>query len=300
MEGLLFVLPWIISFLLFVGWPLVFSFFLSFNKVNPVRFQTTWLGLGNFSRAFVLDMEFVPIMLNTLRDVAINTPIIIVFSLSIALLLHRKFIGRTVLRAIFFLPVVIATGYVINELLGQGVGGLSMVLGVESFAEGTNVAGFTFEVAQRETTNFLNVSQFLNEFFGPEIAKGINEFLNKMGLTLWRSGIQILLFLAGLQGISFSLYEAGKIDGANEWTLFWKVTLPMISPILFVVIIFTIVDSFTDVFNNLLHYVHEVAFIKRKFGYSAALSWMYFLTIFAIIGAVMLVLRKRIFYRGEK
>ena len=300
MEGLLFVLPWIISFLLFVGWPLIFSFFLSFNKVNPIKFRTTWVGLKNFSRAFVLDMEFVPIMLSTLRDVAINTPIIIVFSLSIALLLHRKFVGRTALRAIFFLPVVISTGYVINELLGQGVGGLSMVLGIDSFAEGTDVAGNTFEVAQRETTNFLNVSQFINEFFGPEIAKGINEFLNKMGLTLWRSGIQILLFLAGLQGISFSLYEAGKIDGANEWTLFWKVTLPMISPILLVVIIFTIVDSFTDVFNNMLHYVYHVAFKKHNFGYSAAISWMYFLVIFAVIMIVILLIRKRIFYRGER
>jgi ABC-type sugar transport system permease subunit len=299
-EGFLFVLPWIISFLMFVGWPIFFSLFLSFTKVNPVKFQTRFVGLRNYTRAFVLDMDFVPIMLNTIRNVALNTPVIIVFSLSMALLLNRKLPGQTIMRAIFFLPVVISSGYVINELLGQGVGGLSMVLGVENIAQGTSSTGQTFEVVQTETTNFINISRILNEFVGPEFATGINEILNKLGLTMWRSGIQILLFLAGLQGISYSFYEAGKIDGANEWTLFWKVTLPMISPILYVVIIFTIVDSFTDVFNDILHYVHAIAFTDHNFGYSSAISWMYFIVIFAMIMLVSLFIRKRIFYRGEK
>jgi ABC-type sugar transport system permease subunit len=309
-EGFLFVLPWIIGFFLFIAWPMFFSLYLGFNKVNPAGFLTRFVGLRNFKRAFSLDIEFVPILLESLRDVVIETPVIIVFSLTIAILLNRKLPGRSLLRALFFLPVVIGSGYVLKELMNQGIGGISIALGVES---GTGMAldasGQAVETSvQVQTPNVVNISGYINEFLGPSMAAGINEFLNRLGLTLWRSGIQILLFIAGLQGISKSLYEAGRIDGANEWTLFWKVTLPVISPIMLVVIIFTIVDSFTDVFNPVLHYIKQQAFPSqefgdasaRDFGYSSALSWIYFLIIFSLIMLVNFLMRKRIFYQGER
>ena len=105
-----------------------------------------------------------------------------------------------------------------------------------------------------------------------------------------------------MHGISSSLYESGRIDGANEWTLFWMVTLPILSPVILASIIFTIVDSFTDVFNDVLHYIEEIAFKSAlpEFGYSAALSWIYFLTVFLIIIIVMIIIGRRVFYRGEK
>jgi ABC-type sugar transport system permease subunit len=273
-EGFLFVLPWIIGFFLFIAWPMFFSLYLGFNKVNPAGFLTRFVGLRNFKRAFSLDIEFVPILLESLRD------------------------------------VVIGSGYVLKELMNQGIGGISIALGVES---GTGMAldasGQAVETSVKvQTPNVVNISGYINEFLGPSMAAGINEFINRLGLTLWRSGIQILLFIAGLQGISKSLYEAGRIDGANEWTLFWKVTLPVISPIMLVVIIFTIVDSFTDVFNPVLHYIKEQAFPSqefgdasaRDFGYSSALSWIYFLIIFSLIMLVNFLMRKRIFYQGER
>ncbi len=299
-EGFLFVVPWIVGFFLFVAWPMFTSLRISFTKVNIANFSTRFLGLAHYKRIFVLDINVVPALLGTLRDIVIQTPIIIVFSLSIAILLNKKLKGQGILRALFFFPVVISSGYVMQELLNQGIGGLSMALGVQSGADtlvsaaGAQAAG---EVIAAQTPSVVNVSDFLIRFVGPQIAEGINEFLNRLGLTLWRAGLQILLFIAGLQGISPSLYEAGRIDGANEWTLFWKVTLPVISPIMFAVFIFTIVDSFTDVFNRILHIVKGY-FSDGNYGYGAAISWLYFMMIFVLIMLVLFAIRKRVFYQG--
>lgn len=302
-EGLWFIVPWVAGFVAFVAWPLFFSLWLSFNRVNPAGFSTRWTGLQNFARAFVVDIDFLPILLGTVRDVVLETPVLLVFSLAVAILLNKNLPGRALLRALFFLPVVIGSGYVMQELLGQGVGGLSVVLGVEGGPEATLTVGgaqVSTQAVTPETPNVVNISAFLNEFLGPQAATGINEFLNRLGLTLWRSGIQILLFLAGLHGISQSLYDAGRIDGANEWTLFWTLTLPMISPIIVAVLIFSIVDSFTDVFNEMLPYIRQQAFAERNYGYSAALSWIYFGIILALILAILAIMRRRIFYQGQR
>lgn len=292
--------------MLFVAWPLCYSLYISFCSVKPAGFSTRFIGFRNYARAFLIDVEFLPMLAGTIWNVVIDTPIILFFSLSVAILLNRNLAGQGIFRVIFFLPVVIGTGVVIQELLGQGVGGLAVALGVEGgvgtgasigMAQAGEVAA---QVTNAQTPNIVNVSRIIFEFLGPNISKGVNDFLNRLGLTLWRSGIQILLFLAGLQGISSSLYESARIDGASEWTLFWKVTIPMISPVVLAVIIFTIVDTFVDIFNPVLQYVRTVGFQQFKFGYSAALSWLYFISVFILILIVMLTYGRRVFYRGEK
>jgi ABC-type sugar transport system permease subunit len=299
-EGRLFVLPWVIGFLLFVAWPLGYSLFLSFQKVSPAGFRTTYVGIRNYADAFVTDAKFGPYLLVSLRTVLLETPVILVFSLAVAVLLNRNLPARGVVRALFFLPVVIGSGYVIYELFQQGVGGLSVALGGAASQSGVlslptgGVAGGT------RVGSTVNAARILRQFLGVGLAEGIDTLLNQVGLSLWRSGIQIILLLAGLQGISTSLYEAGRIDGANEWTLFWSVTFPILSPIMVAVVVFTVVDSFTDVFNDVLNYIRMQAFIKTNYGYASALSWIYFLVIFALLGAVLAWVQRRVFYRGNR
>jgi ABC-type sugar transport system permease subunit len=299
-AGMAFISPWILGFALFIAWPLFFSLFISFADVNPAGFTTRFIGLRNYIRAIGVDIEFLPLLGNTVLNVVLDTPIILVFSLSVAVLLTRNMKGQTLFRAIFFLPVVVSSGYVIKEFFNQGIGGLSIALGIKETA-GVVPSELGGGMGP-QTPNIINISSLLGEYLGPQIADTTSKFLSRLGLVLWRSGIQILLFIAGMHGISSSLYESGRIDGANEWTLFWMVTLPILSPVILASIIFTIVDSFTDVFNDVLHYIEEIAFKSAmpEFGYSAALSWIYFLTVFLIIIIVMIIIGRRVFNRGEK
>ena len=297
-EGRLFVLPWAIGFLLFVAWPLLYSLYLSFNSVSPAGFRTTFVGLANYLDAFVTDVDFVPALLHSLRTVAVETPVILVFSLAVAVLLNRDLPARGMVRALFFLPVVIGSGYVIYELSKQGVGGLSVAFGAGAGQTGVLTLPSGGVASAARLGGAVNVTRFLRQFLGLGLAQGVDVLLNQVGLSLWKSGIQIILLLAGLQGISRSLYEAGRIDGANEWTLFWSVTFPILSPIMVAVVVFSVVDSFTDVFNAVLGHIRSQAFTKTNYGYASALSWIYFLVIFVLLGAVLAWVQRRVFYRG--
>lgn len=299
-EGRLFVLPWVAGFLLFVAWPLGYSLFLSFHKVSPAGFRTTFVGFRNFADAFVTDALFVPYLLESLRKVLVETPVILVFSLAVAVLLNRSLPARGVVRALFFLPVVIGSGYVIYELFQQGVGGLSVALGGATASSGVLALPTGGVAGGARIDGTVNATRVLRQFLGVGLSEGIDALLNQVGLSLWKSGIQIILLLAGLQGISRSLYEAGRIDGANEWTLFWSVTFPILSPIMVAVVVFSVVDSFTDVFNTVLGHIRTQAFSKTNYGYASALSWIYFLVIFALLGAVLAWVQRRVFYRGSR
>lgn len=299
-EGRLFVLPWVIGFLLFVAWPLAYSFWLGFNRVSPAGFRTTFVGLANYTDAFVTDAKFVPALLESLRAVLVETPVILVFSLAVAVLLNRDLPGRGAVRALFFLPVVIGSGYVIYELFNQGVGGLSVAFGAGATQAGVLSLPSGGVAAGGRMGGTVNLARFLRQFLGLGLAQGVDLLLNQVGLSLWKSGIQIILLLAGLQGISRSLYEAGRIDGANEWTLFWSVTFPIISPVMVAVVVFSVVDSFTNVFNGVLDYIRLQAFQKSAYGFAAALSWIYFLVIFVLLAGVLALVQRRVFYRGAR
>ncbi len=299
-EGRLFVLPWVVGFLLFVAWPLLYSLYLSFNRVSPAGFRTTFVGLANYLDAFVTDAKFIPYLLGSLRTVLVETPVILVFSLAVAVLLNRDLPARGVVRALFFLPVVIGSGYVIYELSKQGVGGLSVAFGAGTGQTGVLSLPSGGVASAARLGGAVNVTRFLRQFLGLGLAQGVDALLNQVGLSLWKSGIQIILLLAGLQGISRSLYEAGRIDGANEWTLFWSVTFPIISPVMVAVVVFSIVDSFTNVFNEVLDYIRTQAFIKSAYGYAAALSWIYFLVVFLLLAGVLAAVQRRVFYRGVR
>ena len=269
-EGWLFTLPWIIGFLIFFAFPLVVSINLSFGDITkPGSLATRFVGLVNFERAFVEDTSFVPMFLTVVKTTLIRTPMIILFSLIIAIMLNKKLFLKGFFRQIFFLPVLLGTGFVMQQLLGQQVDAQAM------------------EVAR----GILLPDEILL-YMGPKIAGYIGIFLDNITIVLWKSGVQIILFLAGLQGISKSLYESAKVDSATEWEMFWKITLPMISPVILLNMVYTVVDSFTDITNPIVNYIYSMGFKNSNFEYAAAMGWIYMGFILVLIGIIFLCMKR--------
>lgn len=194
-----------------------------------------------------------------LREAAVMIPIILIFSLLIAILLNQQFWGRTFFRVVFFLPVIFSSGQIILEFIKQGEGTLSFV---ES----------------------LRIDSYIIEYVPKTWVEPINHVISSFVLVLWYSGVQILIFLAGRQTISSSVYEAARIDGADPWNTFWKITLPGLIPFIFLNLIFTVVDLFTFPTNPIISKV-----TTANYGLSSALAWIYFMIVLVFIGIVMLL-----------
>jgi ABC-type sugar transport system permease subunit len=269
LEGLFFVLPYIVGSLLFFLWPLYMSLRVSFsNIVHPVGWVMEWVGFENYIRAFLIDPNFVPLFLESVRNTLLQFPLTVLLALIIAVMLNKNLKGRGLFRVIMFIPFLLGTGHVMQQLLNQGV--QNQVLNV---ADGTIIP--------------YNVLFY----FGPTVVGWVQNILGMLVTVLWGTGVQILLFLSGLQGISPALYESSKIDGATEWEMFWKITIPMISPMMLLVIIYTIVSSFVDIRNPLLQFIDDRRHFA-EFEYSAALGWIYFAFIMIIIGIVFAAMKK--------
>lgn len=269
LKGLVFVSPFIIGLMIFFAYPIYISLKLSFGKVdNIVGFKISWVGIENYVRAFMLDTDFIPMFLSVVKDTLIEFPLTIVLSLIIAIILNKNIKGRALFRVAFFIPFLLGTGEVMRQLLYQGVD--KQVL---SITDGSIIP-----------YNILN-------YFGDTIVTAVQNVFGTIVSVLWRSGVQILLFLAGLQSISPALYEAAKIDGATEWETFWKITVPMISPMLLLNLIYTIVDSFTNIRNPLLEYIQSYGFTKAEFHYAAALGWIYFAFIGLVVSIVFGIMK---------
>ena len=285
LESWIFISPWIIGFLFFLAYPFVTSFLMSFSQVNQMTFKMRFIGLKNYIKAFLVDTEFLPIYGKTIGNTLIDTPIIMFFSLIVAILLNRNVPFKTLFRGLFFLPVVIASGYVIQELFGQGVGGLAAAIGTSLPPESLDMAE-TAATLTAKTPSIINVAAFLNEVFGSEMATAINYFLNRLGLILWRSGIQILLFLAGLQGVPKDLTEASYIDGANYFQTLFRVVFPSMKPVLtFCLVMATIwnLQIFDSIYvltrggpanatSTMVWYIYENIFFFNKVGRGATMS----------------------------
>jgi ABC-type sugar transport system permease subunit len=277
LEGYFFVGPWALGFLIFMLWPLFQSFYLSFHELQATSLSDLkFRGIDNYKEAFFIDARFLPRLLSTLQQNLMDVPVIMIFSLFSAILANQKIRGAMAFRAVFFLPLVIGSALVIRQLFAQGVGGLVL-------SNGVNIQELTFQ------------------YLGPDAAQGIDSLLNRLLFVLWRTGVQMLIFLAGLNAISPVLYEAARVDGATDWDRFWKVTLPLLSPVILVNLVYTIVESFTDAFNTVLEYIQQTAFAGGfRLGYAAALGWIYFLIIFVILVVVIKIANRYVFYAGER
>lgn len=275
--GCVFLTPWFVGMAVFALGPFIQSLVISFSEVNLFKgFSLEFVGPSHYREAFFVDARFVPLLLRTLADSVMDVPIILTFSLIAALLVNQRIRGLGFYRAVFFLPVVVVSGIVVELLLRQGVGDI-MYGGLAS------------------------ILFMLSRYLSDNTVMLIASFLSRILTSLWRSGVQIVLFLAGLQGIAGYYYEAARVDGATDWEVFWKVTLPMLTPIILVNIIYTIVDSFTDVLNEMLFFIKDIGFAGNfRLGYAAALGWIYFVVIFLIIAVIALSSRRWVFYAGER
>ncbi len=282
LYGLLFVLPWIIGFILFFVKPLITSVVYSFQnmELTPQGLKGAFIGWDNYAYALYKDPNFVREAVNSFVNMLYGVPLILVYSLFIAIMIKNKFPGRGFMRAVSFLPVIIASG-VLMQILKEDVFSQGMRGGTESvylFA-GAGISGILAELG-----------------LGPGLIEVFNNVIARIFDLTWRSGVQVLLFLAGLHTIPSYLYEASSLEGARPWEQFWKVTLPMLTPMMLLNIVYTIIDTFTDYGNGVIMMIYNTAFSQIRFGYSSALAWLYCLAIAAFLGLVYLLLKKRIVY----
>jgi len=276
-------MPFIIGFIFLYTVPFVTSIVYAFSDVGITNLgiDLTFVGLDNFIFATTVEPRFLRYLLESLWALAYQLPIILMFSLFIAMILKQKFIGRTVFRSIFFLPVIVATGVIINIMTGDIYAGLSQ--GTQPDAG----AGFLQNIMILEVLRMYG--------FSDDIIIGFIGILNSIFEMIWRSGVQILLFLAGLQSISPSLYEASTVEGSTKWEDFWFITFPLITPVLLVNSVYTIVDAFTDYSNSYMRMVFGYA-NRLQYGTSMAMAWMYFVIILAVIAVLYRVLSRREIY----
>lgn len=261
LEAFMFLSPWIIGTCVFFLNSIFTSIRLSFSEMVQMNgFVMQWSGMVNYQYIFAYDINFVPTFITVVRDTLINAPLTLVFSLIIAMLINRPMFGRGFFRTCFFIPVLLGSGYVMQQLLQiDATGSVGVGIALPSLLQG---------------------------MLGNTISGVVQSFLDRITLILWSSGVQIILFLAGLQGISSSLYEAAKCDGATQWEMFWKITLPMISPIILLNFVYTMVTSFTSADNKLVQYMLDQVFVSLQLPRGAAMGWVYFLFVFLLCGVI--------------
>ncbi|WP_391572368.1 carbohydrate ABC transporter permease [Cohnella sp.] len=275
--GYLFMLPWMIGFVAFVAFPIGWSLWNSFNQVfiTSEGFKYTWVGLDNFRRMLIENNAYPIILLTYLQEVLLIIPLILIFSFVVSLLLNEKFPGRGWMRALFFLPVIFATGQVIMELFVQGAGELPFM---EQY----------------------NLDVILRQYFSEATASMLLGVLGKAVIILWYSGVQILIFIAGFQTIPKTVYEAVRVDGASPWESFWKITFPGMLPFIGLNAVYTIVDLFTFPFNPVLEIVRSNMFSPTTgYGYASAMAWLYFAIILLLLGLTLWLTYRATKGRGE-
>lgn len=280
-AGYIFVFPWIIGFLIFFLQPLLESFWYTLNDVvmGTGGLETTFVGLSNFRYLILEDSSFLTNLWTVTLDMVQQVCICSILSLFVAVILVQNFRGRTVYRAIFFLPIIMTSG-VVYSMVGSVVG-----------SSGINGTGNAYMY-----TSVSMVTLMLQGGISPSVINIITGIIDSIFSMITNCGVPILLYISGLQKIPVSAYEAARIEGANSWDIFWKITIPKMAPIIFLNIVYIIVDSCTSYGSNsggnvMMAAIQRMGFGKTmKFGMSAAMAWMYFIVIafFLLLSYVVL------------
>lgn len=266
-PGILFISPWLIGFVVLVAWPLAQSFFFSLNSIRlrPTGRVYIFEGLNNYRNIWLKDMFFVQELLSFFLSSLLRVPVIVVFSLIIALLLNRDMKHKSFFRTLFFLPVIISSGPVMNQLINEGATAIPMI--------------------------DINSMEIILESALPIwLAGPIISLFSQIIIVLWYSGVQILIFIAALQKIDHSLYEAAEIDGASGWECFWKITLPTLKPMILLNAIYTLITLANSGQNEIITLIYNNMFsATRGYGFASAMAWMYAVIILIMIGIIFLL-----------
>ncbi|CAM3367783.1 carbohydrate ABC transporter permease [Marinicrinis lubricantis] len=280
--GFMYVLPWLVGFVFFFFIPLLSSIRYSFSNIeaNEDGMIIEFIGWANYVEALTVNTSFNRILVESIVNMVVNVPLIVIFSLFIAVLLNQKFIGRSIARSIFFLPVILASGIIMTLESSS----LIQAVNEQNAGSGMINALSSFELEK----------MMLEAGVSDTIVNYLTGAVDRIYEIVSQSGVQILIFLAGIQTISPQLYEASKMEGATGYESFWKITFPMVSPLILVNVIYTIIDSFSR--NAMTDLIRETGFAKFNFGLSSAMAWVYFLAIAVILLVCSYVVSRRVFY----
>ena len=286
-AGYLFLLPFIIGFFSFMFFPLLESFRMVFSnvRIDIARngFAMEFTGLENLRRVFLIDPEFNRMLTEEVWRMVLIVPAIIIFSLFVALILNQEFKARGFVRAVFFLPVILSSGIMIgletnNSLLNNMA---------EIIKEGNMLKASITNVLEDILVAEGAASDFMAYIF---------VIVNQIYDIAMASGIQIIIFLSALQTIPVSMFEAAEIEGATGWECFWKITFPMVSPLILVNVVYSVVDYFMRTDNLVMDKINNTLIQRLEFGFSTTMAWVYFLVVMVIIGTAVGIISKKVYY----
>jgi ABC-type sugar transport system permease subunit len=301
--GWVFILPFLIGLVFLYASVIWESFTYSFAKYNTIPairgggYSLTFVGFDNFATQLMktVDTEgktFLELIFTSFASQIVDIIIIIMFSLFIAVLLNQKMMGRTAFRAIFFIPVVVGAGIIakIDSTAGEILAAMSSLEGIDM---GTANGG----QGSSGLVSAMDVNMLLGNLGLPStftdiiitLVENIYEIVN-------RAGVQMLIFLSGLQSISPAIYESCSIDGATGWETFWKITFPMLSPMILVNAFYTIIDSFTAESNEVMLAIIEISPNGVPSGEQSAAAWTYFGLVIVSLLLVAFLFRNFVFY----
>ena len=285
--GYLFILPFIIGFIFFMVKPLYQSFMMSMSEVTISKegFSLALNHFANFKRAFLIDAEFKQMLLTGIGSMVIRSIATVVFSFFVALLLNQNFKGRTLARSIFFLAVILSSGVLVgiennNSLMSQ------LKDMIEEQGNANSITGVLEDILVNSATGFSGISS--------KTFQTVFEIIDSIYDIAMASGIQIIIFLSGLQNISPSMYEAAQMEGCTAWESMCKITIPMISPLLPVCWVYTIVDFFMKTDNEVMTKISN-AMYSLEYGFSSAMAWSYFVVCMLLIGISSALISKVVY-----
>ncbi len=291
LTGLLFVLPWVVGFLVFYVRSLFMTaqFSLSELTMNAVQggYKLDFVGFENYRYAFLVHPSFKQELTTSVMNMLIDVPLITFFSLFMAMLLNKKFPGRAVVRAIFFLPIILNSGAIsaAMDLSAQMMNGGVASQAAETAATAGNTIAFDIDYL---------ISMFMSLGLPASIMDYIVEAVARINDIIAASGVQIIIFIAALQSIPGSMYEVAKIEGATGYETFWKVTFPMVMPHIITNVVYTIVDSFTE--STVVDLAYTLAFDQFNYGLSSVICLVSTVVTCVILVVVCGFIQKRTFY----
>lgn len=282
--GQLFTTPWFIGIILFFIIPMVQLIYYSFTEITivPDGVNLVYVGFKNYKEILFTDPDYTNYLKSSITYFLYSLPIILLLSLVLAIFLNQKFRGRLFFRALFFLPVIIASGSVITWLF-------------KTTSSDLNNLG----VSESYTASMFSVNDIVGWLqINGQIAEYITSTISKIFDLIWSCGIQTVLFLAGLQAVPRSLYEASKVEGATKWEEFWFITLPMLSRVILLVGVFTMVELITSVRSTLVSRIYNMM-SAGIYDTTAAMLWFYFIVACGIMGIILLIYNRTLMRRWE-
>lgn len=277
--GYLFTLPFIlgVAFIFIRNMAQTFVFSINETIIGASGYTLEWKGFSNYLRALTQDTKFVQYVVASLGEMLVQVPVIVIFSLFMAMVLNQEFKGRVVARAIFFLPVILSTGIISTVDAGANLDG---IMSIRNALESGETAAASLDFQQLLMS--LKFNETLTDII-VEAANGISDIVNA-------SGMQIFIFLAAFQQISPAVFEAAQVEGCSKWELFWKIIIPMTGKQIVVAAVYTVIDVFTRNDSTLFEYVHTMAYEGNQYSYAMAMYMIYALGLAAMLGVILLII----------